>query len=42
MSGQFIRSTEAFCASGELANMGLLSSVSANVASLMLKSVEGL
>lgn len=42
MTGEFVGSAEALCASGELASVGFLASVGADVSSLMLEAVEGL
>lgn len=40
VTSQLIRTTESFCAAGELAGMRLLAGVSADVTSLMLESVK--
>lgn len=42
VAGELVRAGEALCAAGELAGVGLLSSVGADVTGLVLKAVEGL
>jgi hypothetical protein len=40
MTSQFIRATESFCAARELAGVRLLAGMSADVTSLMLKTMK--
>ena len=42
VASEFVGSREAFGAAGELAGMGLLARVSADVSSLVFEAVEGL